>query len=103
MMCTIPDISFAVGMVSIYQANSGHSHWKAVKMILRYLKGTINYSLCFQEENLQLMGYIDTDWRRNLDERKFTSGYIFLLNNGAISWSSKKYSCIPCPQWKLDL
>jgi hypothetical protein len=52
MMCTIPDISFAVGMVSIYQANSGHSHWKAVKMILRYLKGTINYSLCFQEENL---------------------------------------------------
>jgi hypothetical protein len=54
-------------------------------MILRYLKGTINYSLCFQEENLQLMGYADTDWGRNLDERKFTSGYIFLLNNGAIS------------------
>ena len=47
MMCTRPDISFAVGMVSRYQANPGQSHWKAVKRILRYLKGTENYSLCF--------------------------------------------------------
>jgi hypothetical protein len=47
MMCTIPDISFVVGMVSRYQANPGQSHWKAVKRILRYLKGTADYSLCF--------------------------------------------------------
>jgi hypothetical protein len=52
MMCTRPDISFAVGMVSRYQANPGQSHWKAVKRILRYLKGTTDYSLCFQRENL---------------------------------------------------
>jgi hypothetical protein len=43
MMCTRPDISFAVGMVSRYQANPGQSHWKAVKKILRYLKGTTDY------------------------------------------------------------
>jgi hypothetical protein len=47
MMCTRSDISFAVGMVSRYQANPGQSHWKAVKIILRYLKGTTDYSLCF--------------------------------------------------------
>jgi len=94
MMCTRPDISFAVGMVSRYQANPGQSHWKAVKRILRYLKGTADYSLCFQGENLQLMGYADADWEGDLDERKSTSGYVFLLSNGAISWSSKKQSCI---------
>jgi Reverse transcriptase (RNA-dependent DNA polymerase) len=85
MMCTKPYISFAVGMVSRYQANPGLSHWKAVKRILRYLKGTADYSLCFQGENLQLMGYVDADWEGDLDERKSISGYIFLLNNGVIS------------------
>jgi hypothetical protein len=61
MMCTRSDISFAVGMVSKFQANPGQSHWKIVKRILRYLKGTTDYSLCFQEENLQLMSYADAD------------------------------------------
>jgi hypothetical protein len=40
------------------------------------------------------MGYTDADWEGDLDERKSTSGYVFLLNNGVISWSSKKHSCI---------
>jgi hypothetical protein len=62
MMCTRPDISFVVGMMSRYQANSGQSHWKTVKKILRYLKDTTYYSLYFQGENLQLMGYVDADW-----------------------------------------
>ena len=41
-----------------------------------------------------LVGYSDADWEGDLDERKLTLGYVFLLNNGAISWSSKKQSCI---------
>jgi hypothetical protein len=40
------------------------------------------------------MGYAYADWGGDLDERKSTSGYVFLLNNGVISWSSKKHSCI---------
>ena len=94
MMCTRPDICFAVGMVSRYQSNPGQAHWKAVKRILRYLKGTADYSLCYQGNDLQLRGYTDADWGGDLDERKSTSGFVFLLNNGAISWSSKKQSCI---------
>jgi hypothetical protein len=52
LMCTRSDISFVVRMVSKYYSNPGKSHWKAVKRILRYLKGNVNYSLCFQGENL---------------------------------------------------
>ena len=85
MMCTRPDIYFVVGMVSRYQSNPGQTHWKAVKRILRYLKGTADYSLCYQGNDLHLMGYTDADWGGDLDERKSTSGYVFLLNNGAIS------------------
>jgi Reverse transcriptase (RNA-dependent DNA polymerase) len=90
MMCTRPDISFVVAMVSRYQTNPKQSHWTAVKIILRYLKCTIDYSLCFQGENIQLMSYADADWGEDLDEIKSTSDYVFLLNNGVISWSSKK-------------
>ena len=45
MMCTRPDICLAVGMVNRYQSNPGQAHWKAVKRILRYLKGTADYTL----------------------------------------------------------
>ncbi|XP_071695131.1 secreted RxLR effector protein 161-like [Rutidosis leptorrhynchoides] len=94
MMCTRPDICFAIGMVSRYQSNPCLTHWKAVKRILRYLKGTSNYSLCYEGNDLQMRGYTDADWGRGMDKRKSTSGFVFLLNKGTISWSSKKQSCI---------
>ncbi|CAL5374326.1 unnamed protein product [Camellia sinensis] len=94
MMCTRPDICYAVGLVSRYQSNPGRAHWKAVKRILRYLRGTADYTLCYQSSDLHLVGYCDADWGGDLDERKSTSGYAFMLSDGAISWSSKKQSCI---------
>ena len=90
MMCTRPDICYVVGLVSRFQSNPGLAHWKAVKRILRYLKVTADYVLCYQGSDLRMIGYSDADWGSDLDERKSTSGYAFLLNNGTITWSSKK-------------
>ena len=64
MMCTHPDICFAVGLVSRYQSNPGREHWKAVIRILRYLKGTMDYCLVYQGLELCLVGYSDADWGR---------------------------------------
>ena len=61
MMCTRPDICFAIGMVSRYQSNPGPAHWKAVKRILRYLKGTADYTMSYQGKDLRLEGYSETD------------------------------------------
>ena len=61
MMCTRPNICRAVGMASRYQSNPGQEHWKAIKRILRYLKDTTDYSLCYQGNDLQLKCYIDAD------------------------------------------
>ena len=94
MMCTRLDICHPVRMASRYQSNPSQEHWKGVKGILRYLKGITDYSLCYKGNVMQLKGYTDDDWGENLDERKHTSGFTFLLNNGAISWSSKKQSYI---------
>ena len=66
----------------------------AVKRILRYLKGTSYYILCYQGKDLRLAGYIDADWGDDLDKRKSPFGYELLLNDCAISWSSKKQSFI---------
>ena len=65
-----------------------------MKRLLKYLKGTTKYSLCYQGNDLRLKDYTDVDWRRDLDEMKSTLGFILLLNSGAISWSSKKQYCI---------
>uniref|UniRef100_A0A2N9ECP6 Reverse transcriptase Ty1/copia-type domain-containing protein n=1 Tax=Fagus sylvatica TaxID=28930 RepID=A0A2N9ECP6_FAGSY len=94
MLCTRPDICFAVGMISRYQSNPGPAHWRAVKRILRYLRGTSDHALCYHGGDLRLTGYSDADWASDKDERKSTSGYAFILGGGAVSWCSKKQSCI---------
>ena len=70
MMYTRPDICYVVGMVSRYQANPSIMYWKAVKRIHKYLKGTSDYSLCYQGKELCLIGYANSEWARDLNERK---------------------------------
>ncbi|XP_070032592.1 secreted RxLR effector protein 161-like [Nicotiana tomentosiformis] len=95
MVCTRPNICQAVGLVSRYQTDPTLAHWQAVKRIMRYLKVIDDYAICYQGgKDLRLVGYGDADHEGDLDERKSTSGYVFLLSDGAISWSSKKQSCV---------
>jgi ATP-binding cassette subfamily B (MDR/TAP) protein 1 len=94
MVCTRPDIAHAVGIVSRFLANPGKEHWEAVKWILRYLRGTSKYSLCFGGGKPILDGYTDSDMAGDMDKRKSTSGYLFTFAGGAVSWQSKLQKCI---------
>ena len=94
MLCTRPDICFAVGVVSRFQSNPGLDHWVAVKHILKYLKRTRNYMLVYSGEDMILRGYTDSDFQTDVDSRKSTSGSVFTLSGGAIVWRSIKQSCI---------
>lgn len=94
MLCTHPDICNTVGFVSHFLFNCGQRHWKYVKRISRDLRGTADYKLCHQGSDLQLVSYSDTDQSGDLDERKSTFGYVFLLNNGIISCSIMKQTCM---------
>ena len=94
MLCTRPDICYSVGMVSRYQLNLGLKHWEAVKHILKYLRQTKDYMLVYHCEDLIPIGYTDSDFQSNIDFKKSTSGYVFTLGGGAISWRSVKQSCI---------
>ncbi|KAH9726184.1 hypothetical protein KPL70_008163 [Citrus sinensis] len=83
MVCTRPDISQAVSMVSRYMHNPGKNQWLAVKWILRYLYGTIDVGLLFKKDcGQQCVGYCDSDFAGDLDKRRSTTGYVFTLGGG---------------------
>jgi hypothetical protein len=65
-----------------------------VKMVLSYLRGTASYGLCYQgisrlDKVLDIHGFVDAEWAGDLDRRRSTSGYVFNLFGGAISWMRK--------------
>ncbi|BBH05263.1 hypothetical protein Prudu_016603 [Prunus dulcis] len=89
MICTRPDITHAVGVVSRFLSKPCREHWNAVKWILRYLRGTSEMSLCFGGGKPALNGYTDADMAGDHDSRKTTSGYLITFSGGAVSWQSK--------------
>ncbi|KAK1590971.1 hypothetical protein Q3G72_000097 [Acer saccharum] len=90
-----PDICFSVGLCARFQANPKESHLKAVKRIIRYIKGTHSLGLFYSfDTNDILVGYCDADWAGNIDDRKSTSGDCFYVGNNLVSWSSKKQNSV---------
>lgn len=87
-ICTRPDIAQAVGALARYMATPTETHWQVAKGVLRYLAGTANYGIMFGNSD-GLEAYCDADYAGDLDSRRSTTGYLFTLNGGAISWSSR--------------
>ncbi|XP_028196700.1 uncharacterized protein LOC114381653 [Glycine soja] len=86
-----PDIIHAVSIVSRFMSNPSKAHFVAAKRILRYVKGTKDFGILYEvDRDFNLTGYTNSNWARSTDDRKSTSGYVFLLGNKAISWASKK-------------
>ena len=86
MVCTQPDIGYSVGVVSRFIANLGKHHWQVVKWILRYLKGTSHYCLCFGHNETVLEGFTDADMAGDMDTRKSTTCYFYTFAGAAVSW-----------------
>ena len=90
-VCTRLDIAFAVGVLGRYQSNPGLDHWRAAKKVMRYLQGTKDCMLMYRRtDSLEVIGYSDSDFAGCVDSRKSTSGYIFKLAIGAVTWRSAK-------------
>ena len=94
MVSTRPDIAHVVGVVSRYMSNPGKPHWEAVKWILRYLKGTSDYVLCFGRNHAQLQGFSDSDLAGDREKCRSTTGYVFTFAGAAISWASRLQHCV---------
>ncbi|XP_075504397.1 secreted RxLR effector protein 161-like [Primulina tabacum] len=94
MNCTRPDIAYAVNKLSRFTNNPGNDHWKALIRVLKYLRYTLNYVLQYTRFPAVLEGYSDANWISDTNDSKSTSGYVFTIGGGAISWKSSKQTCI---------
>ena len=88
-----PDIAYAVRMLARFSSKPNQSHWTAAKRVLRYLRGTVNFGILYRGES-GVLGYSDADWAGDADDRKSTSGYMFLIAGGPVSWKSRKQSTV---------
>jgi hypothetical protein len=90
-VCTRSDLAFVTGMFGRYQKNLVINHWNGIKKALRYIQGTNGLMLTYERlDSLEIVGYSDSDFAGCLDTDRSTSGYVFKLVGGAISWSSSK-------------
>jgi hypothetical protein len=71
-------------------ANPTMEHWQTAKGVLRYLISHASHGITFRGSDTSLSGFCDADYAADTDTRKSTTGYVFTLNGGAITWSSKR-------------
>ena len=76
-------------------------HWRSAKRILNFVQGTRTHGIFYKEKyELELVGFTDSDWEGDNTNRKCTLGYVLIIANGPINWSSKKQSTIALPSTK---
>lgn len=83
-------MSYAVNTISQFQQRPTDDHFQAVKRILNYVKGMLDYGLTFNKSATELLGYSEADWARCLDTRRSTYGYSIFLGDNLVSWCAKK-------------
>jgi hypothetical protein len=96
---TRPDLAFAVGLVSRFLEEPHEEHWAAVKHIMRYVAGTVDYGLCYRikekgGDQAQLLGFGDSDFAGDVDDRKSTTGVLYCLGDSPITWHSSKQKVV---------
>lgn len=94
---TRPDVAFAQNLTSRYQQNPGEAHWTAFKNILKYFMATKEMFLVYggtPTAELDVTGYCDASWKGDKDDTKSQTGYVFVINGGAVDWRSRKQSTL---------
>ncbi|KAL4302309.1 hypothetical protein GQ457_10G005790 [Hibiscus cannabinus] len=103
MTVTRPDMMYVVCLLSRFMSNPTELHLQAAKRVLRYLKGTVDLGVFYQRKSKEeLEAYTDSDYVGDVDDKKNTSGYVFLLSKGAMSWSSKKQHVVTFSTTKAE-
>ena len=86
-----PDICYAVSILSSFSTKPRQQHWNCAMRTLRYIRGTFDHGVFYRHSSgCTLFGWCDSDWAGNPDTRRSTTGVVFTLGSGPISWSSKR-------------
>ncbi|XP_050133146.1 secreted RxLR effector protein 161-like [Malus sylvestris] len=92
---TWPDIMYAMCLISRYMERPTELHLRATKRVFRYLKGTTDFGIFYKKKGRSVLtGFTDSDYAGDLDDRRSTSGHVFMMGSGTISWASKKQQVV---------
>ena len=97
MLGTHPDLAYMVAALGRHSVTPGADHQHALECALWYLKAMSDQQLVFQcrtPSGTVLHGFVDADWASDVNDRKSTSGFVFMLGGTAVSWSSKKQTLV---------
>ena len=92
-----PDLAYMVAALGRHAAHPSSAHQHALDRAFRYLRATSDLRLVYRRgtpHGTTLCGFVDADWASDINDRKLTSGFVFILTGAAISWSSKKQPVI---------
>jgi hypothetical protein len=90
-LCRRPNLAFIIELLVKFQSNEGLKHWQDTKKVLRYMQETKHYILTYKgNDNLEVIGYLYTDFAGCAYSQRSTPDYIFTLVSRAISWRSCK-------------
>ena len=102
-LATRPDLSFSVSLLARFQANPGINHWRALMHVMGYIKNTIDYGLTYLcDSDICPTAFVDTDYGGCRDTRRSTSGYVFIMAGGAVTWSSKRQATVALSTVKAE-
>jgi hypothetical protein len=93
---TRPDIAYTAGLLARFSSNPGVAHWKAVKHLFRYVKGTMDHKLTYSPDQSEELFtcYSDADHGGCKDTGRSTGVYVIKVGTGAVSWRSKLQSIV---------
>ena len=100
---TRPDLMFVVSLITRYMGQPTELHLQTTKKVLRYLRGTTNLGIFYKKGgNDKLVAFTDSDYAGDLENRKNTPGYVFMLSSGAVSWSFRKQPVVSLSTIKAE-
>nr|GEU96890.1 ribonuclease H-like domain, reverse transcriptase, RNA-dependent DNA polymerase [Tanacetum cinerariifolium] len=92
---TRPDLSYSVGLLSRFMQEPREQHMKAIRQVLRYVKGTKDYGITYKHNGgNEIHGFSDSSYGVNTQEGKGTTGIIFYYGESPISWSIQKQATV---------
>ena len=105
---TRPDLTYVVQQICLHMHDPRESHLAALKRLLRYVRGTVNFGLVLHRSpSAELVVYTDADWAGYPDTRRSTSGYAFfwaaILSPGRPSYSRLSPASVPRRSTVLSL
>ncbi|XP_038892936.1 secreted RxLR effector protein 161-like [Benincasa hispida] len=105
MISSRPDLAHSMSVINRFMSNPGKTHWKTSKLVMRYIKSSVNKGLLYSKSDDSvdtIVGYVDSDYAIDSDRRRSLTLYVFILFGNTISWKSTLQSVVTLSSTEVE-